>query len=518
LDTQRTYLDRGRSAFHGRHRQQGGALKAFLAEVERGDIPRGSVLLLENLDRLSRENHWDSVPLLCSIVNAGITVVSLTPTEMTFERGSDLTALILALVEFGRAHGESASKSGRVAAVWSQKREAARANGSVMTRKLPTWVQERDGKLSLIPDRAKVVRRIFELAVRGYGIRLIIRELEGVPTWSRSKVWRQGYVHSILTGRMVLGEFQPTSGGKPDGEPIADYYPAVVDESTWLQVQASLARRKDKPGPTGKAVAGLFSGLLHDAVTRDRLHISFQTRGTGRHRVRRRVLITGRGMEGAAPTQSFPHDVFEPAVLSLLKEVNPADVLGKEPESESVDVAKDLAIKEQRARQIEAELAGDDGDVPSLARVLRKLDEECVALRKRLADLRQKEANPRSMAWTEASTLLDVAESETSRIRLRELIRTMVEEIWVLIVPRRSHRFAAVQVFFAGGGRRDYLIHYQAAGYCRGGGWCACSLMGDIGPNDLDLRRDRDVRDLRTTLETADVASLVEAMGSQPRA
>jgi DNA invertase Pin-like site-specific DNA recombinase len=512
LDTQRTYLDRGRSAFHGRHRQQGGALKAFLAEVERGDIPRGSVLLLENLDRLSRENHWDSVPLLCSIVNAGIVVVSLTPTEMTFERGSDLTALILALVELGRAHGESASKSGRVAAAWSQKREAARANGIVMTRKLPAWVRERDGELSLVPDRAKVVRRIFELAVRGYGIRLIIRELEGVATWGRSKVWRQGYVHKILTGRAALGEFQPTSGGEPDGDPIVDYYPAVVDESTWLQVQASLARRKDKPGPTGKAVAGLFSGLLHDAITRDRLHISFQTRGTGRHRVRRRVLITGRGMEGAAPTRSFPHDVFEPAILSLLKEIDPADVLGEEPESESADVARELAAKEQRLRQIEAELAGDDGDVPSLARVLRKLDEECAALRKQLAALRQKEANPRSLAWTEASTLLDVAESEANRIRLRELLRTLVEEIWVLIVPRKSHRLCAVQIFFCGGQRRDYLIHYKAAGYCRKGSWSAKSLSRDLSAAKLDLRNQKDADALSQTLQSIDLSLLAEAM------
>src|SRR5262249_12013455 len=48
LDTTRTYLDRGRSAYRGRHLQKGGALAAFLSEVEKGDIPRGSVLIIEN--------------------------------------------------------------------------------------------------------------------------------------------------------------------------------------------------------------------------------------------------------------------------------------------------------------------------------------------------------------------------------------------------------------------------------------------------------------------------------------
>src|SRR5262245_48183923 len=131
LDANRTYLDRGRSAYHGRHRQRGGALAAFLAEVERGDIPPGSVLIIENLDRLSRENPWDSVPLLCSLVNAGIAVASLHPTEMLFERGCDLTSLILAVVEFGRSHSESASKANRMGEVWGAKRAAARANGAL---------------------------------------------------------------------------------------------------------------------------------------------------------------------------------------------------------------------------------------------------------------------------------------------------------------------------------------------------------------------------------------------------
>ena len=43
---------------------------SFLSEVERGDIPRGSVLIIENLDRLSRENPWDSVRSLCSHIEA----------------------------------------------------------------------------------------------------------------------------------------------------------------------------------------------------------------------------------------------------------------------------------------------------------------------------------------------------------------------------------------------------------------------------------------------------------------
>jgi hypothetical protein len=198
--------------------------------------------------------------------------------------------------------------------------------------------------------------------------------------------------------------------GKPDGAVVEDYYPAVVDETTWHQAQASPARRRDKPGRVGETVATLFSGLICDARTGDRMSIAWQTRGrTAKGGTRRRVLVNSRSLEGAVPAVSFPHEVFESAVLSLLREINPADVLGKEPRRESVVVAADLAVKEHRVRLIEAELVGDDRDIPLMVRALRGLSTECDSVRKRLAELRQLESNPRSLTWTETLSLIDVA-------------------------------------------------------------------------------------------------------------
>src|SRR4051794_40968026 len=103
-------MDEGTSAYRGQHRKAGSALRAFLDEVKAGHVPRGSVLIIENLDRLSRENPWDSLPLLCDIVNAGIDVVTLSPAEVTYTRDSNLTGLLLAVCELARAHSESRTK------------------------------------------------------------------------------------------------------------------------------------------------------------------------------------------------------------------------------------------------------------------------------------------------------------------------------------------------------------------------------------------------------------------------
>jgi hypothetical protein len=245
---------------------------------------------------------------------------------------------------------------------------------------------------------------------------------------------------------------------------------------------------------------------LRDASTGDNLILRKQGRTL------KRILCPARSLQGWGPRISFPYDIFETAILSLLKEVNPADVLGREPKSETSSIAADLAAREQRARQIEAELAGDEGDVPSLARVLRKLDEECASLKKRLAEARQKESNPRGVAWAETLTLLDIAKDEASRLRLRELLRTIISEIYVLIFPMASHRLAVVQIHFAGDGHRDFLIHYQSAGHGRKGGCRAGSLPPETRPDDLDLRRKADADGLRKLLSEVDIIELVDAM------
>src|SRR5262245_16545955 len=58
LDIATTLHDLGKSAYTGQHRKNPDrhALAAFLKLVESGKVPRGSFLVVESLDRLSRED------------------------------------------------------------------------------------------------------------------------------------------------------------------------------------------------------------------------------------------------------------------------------------------------------------------------------------------------------------------------------------------------------------------------------------------------------------------------------
>jgi hypothetical protein len=166
-------------------------------------------------------------------------------------------------------------------------------------------------------------------------------------------------------------------------------------------------------------------------------------------------------MDGRTRSITLPYPILERAVLSKLAELKPADVVGEEPERESVALTNELVAVENRLLAIQAELTGDSGDVPALARAAKTLDTKRQDLTRQIALARQKEANPRTAAWAEAKSLFDVAADEAIRVRLRGLLRTIISRIWVLIVPVRADRISVIHIDFTGGGHRRYQLFYR---------------------------------------------------------
>src|SRR5262249_22068026 len=147
------------------------ALALFLKLVESGKVPRGSYLVIENLDRLSREHVRAAATLFFSILEAGINIVTTNPERVFRHDSREMTDVIIAVVDLSRGHGESERKSELIGAAWREKRECARSNKpqpyrkdnrvggmSLLTHSLPAWVREEEGKLVPIPEKAAVVR------------------------------------------------------------------------------------------------------------------------------------------------------------------------------------------------------------------------------------------------------------------------------------------------------------------------------------------------------------------------
>jgi DNA invertase Pin-like site-specific DNA recombinase len=139
-----TFNDLGVSAYKSKNARTG-ALRAFLDMVENGAIEEGSYLLLENLDRLTRDDIVPAQGLFLQIIGAGINLVTLTD-ERVYSRQSinaNPTDLIISIVHMMRANQESARKADLLFRAYETKRQIA-ATGAPQdkpfTRMLPAWL------------------------------------------------------------------------------------------------------------------------------------------------------------------------------------------------------------------------------------------------------------------------------------------------------------------------------------------------------------------------------------------
>ncbi|HET6572904.1 MAG TPA: recombinase family protein, partial [Fimbriiglobus sp.] len=270
LDESLDLADKGVSGFTGAHRKNPDrhALAAFLKAVEAGRVPRGSHLIVENLDRLSREHIRPALTLLLNLIEAGIRVVQLMPVEAVYDEDVEPMQLMMAIMELSRGHSESRVKSERIGRAWREKKRRA-AEGVPVTPSVPSWLELKNGKIVAVPVRVAVVRRLFKLAADGWSIVQVCRTLnaERVPTLGPSANWNPSTVHKILRCRAVLGEYQPKGGRdrKPDGEPVPNYFPAIITEPEWSAADGALRGRCRGGGRTPVRHWNPFAGLLVDA-------------------------------------------------------------------------------------------------------------------------------------------------------------------------------------------------------------------------------------------------------------
>lgn len=145
----------------------------------------------------------------------------------------------------------------------------------------PSWLGLSDDRRSFlfIPERADVVRRIFELAIGGMGSYAIANYLDEkkVPTFTQSTNWDHTTIDYMLRNRATYGEYQPKSfasghkKGIPSGHPVSGYYPAVIDQATFERAQLARQQNLANRGRKGNDLANIFAGLTTCAYCGDEI-------------------------------------------------------------------------------------------------------------------------------------------------------------------------------------------------------------------------------------------------------
>lgn len=437
LDDRYAISDHGRSGFHGEQR----ALKQFAADCEAGLIPKGAVLCVEKMDRVSREGIDPAYQLVRQILKAGIDIYEVAEDRLL--TAADLNEPMRVMEFVFKAYlawQESEKKQYRAKSNW----RIAREKGICNNGRLPAWIVRRDGKYDLDQPKAEIVRKIFEWSAEGVGDRQIVKKLveAHIPSIAdgfskkASKTWNLTYIRALLANRATFGECQQyvMEGRKrvPLGEPIPNYYPAAIDEDLFYRVQAAKATRRKQRGPIGVNVANLFASICFDARTGSKMRMAGASNQDRARGLTRRIVSTA-GYDGHGKFISWSYQDFESMLLETICKVS--DV----PKPLSIDPIPGLQEKlrhiEDQIIEVQNDIAEGAKNYRSLKGLLKRLDVEAEAVKVAIADAENLGGDAVDTCRTihEMLTKTPPEKLGAVRERLRRSIRSAVKEIWVLI-------------------------------------------------------------------------------------
>ena len=360
-------LDIGVSAYTGENIVSGD-FGRFLAAVREGKIEKGSYLLVELFDRMSRQEPIVALQPFMDIVNSGLRLVTLDD-ERVFSGKISFEDLIISIAKMSRANDESVRKSDLVAKAWKNKRDTA--STKKLTARCPSWLRLLDNRqgFEIIEDRAGIVRRMFEEAIAGLGAFSIVRRMndEGIPTFSGKDGWQTSTVNKVIGSKSVIGEFQPGRmiNGKrqAEGDAIKDYFPRIIDDETFYAAQrgrlerrtTGTTERKGSGGAKGKRLSNLFSKLAVCFYCGSAMQ--FENKGTPPKGQSYLVCSNAVRRHGCRVTARWRYDQFETMFLKFVERLDLASIVSVEQHnSKRGELSRQLETLTGRQKRIEDDL------------------------------------------------------------------------------------------------------------------------------------------------------------------
>ena len=267
LDQQLVLSDKGKSAYSGKNLQ--GALGHFLELAQSGQLGNSPVLLVEAIDRLSRQEPLDAIDvILRGLVGSGVRVITLED-QQEYSRptiASDASKLLVLVVKVQAAHEFSKRNGMRSSASWAKRYQKAKAGlKDPSPRCRPFWLDWDEAASDFSANaRTAMVQRCFRLSEQGLGHSAIARKLtaEGF-TNSKGESISETIAGKLLADRRVLGEREITN---PDGdtEILKGYFPVIVNPEQFERCRGLAALRDTAPrrDRRSKRVRNLFAGVL----------------------------------------------------------------------------------------------------------------------------------------------------------------------------------------------------------------------------------------------------------------
>jgi len=260
--------DRGFSAFKAAHIRKG-ALGGFLEAVKEESVTKGSILIVESLDRLSREAPFYAQMQFSSLINDEITIITANDNKIynlqEMNRSPEIFYGVYAVMQ--RAHDESKHKQIRsVASIKGKILKHEKGEHTANFTSVPSWVTNtKEGYV--LNEKAKAIELIIKMYLNHNGLNTISRELAerkiNSPT-GRAK-WGITTIRKVLDNPALHGLNRLKLSYARDGITIDEkyefenFYPALITKEEFLIIQERKKKKSNSRESYGKVTYLLSS-------------------------------------------------------------------------------------------------------------------------------------------------------------------------------------------------------------------------------------------------------------------
>ena len=243
--------------------------KKMITACKRGHI---DLIITKSLSRFAR-NTVDCLETVRLLKANGIGVYFEKENINTLTESSEF--LITLFSGFAQAESESLSKN----VAWGWRKSAEAGNVYFQYKRMLGYRKGTDGQPEIVPEEAKIIRRIYRRYLAGCSLGQIKQELEqdNIPTAQKVERWSSAVIHNILTNEKYMGDalLQKTyitdciskkvkkNMGERPMYYVENNHPAIIPRETFDQVQKEMTRRSSKRKvlqKSGKTELGKYSG------------------------------------------------------------------------------------------------------------------------------------------------------------------------------------------------------------------------------------------------------------------
>lgn len=420
-------VDDGLSGFKGHNLRENAGLGSFLSKAKANDLPKGCCLVIEALDRLSRQDASAARELVNKILDAGVSIAIIKFNTILYTKSKlSLTSDILLTAAFHLAHLEATQRSDRNKAVAEHHVKKARSEGFKIKKTCTFWMElseDRD-EFVFIPEKVKLIERMISMKLSGIGCQTIAKTFndEGIPPQTKNTRFTSAAISNWLKNPCLSGKLKVNNG-----DPVDGYFPRLISDHKYDSIQSTF--RKTSSGRNAE-FANLFRSIIRCPCCDETLYLhtngkKLDDNGAIRYR-HLRCTSHSRAGKTACTLKSISYGKLEPILIQLFAAfdyslIHPSDDR----------LADKIEAKEDEYEAAKHHLDDLDGEYMSegkarRARIRPKMDmleEEVEQLGDELIDLRKQARSPISKVPD-----LDLSDMD-GRATYNNFLRTNIE--WI---------------------------------------------------------------------------------------